>query len=178
MDCLVPSWVQLTTSQKEARRKEAAKLLLAGVPQVDVAKKFGVKPQTVFDWKTALEQEGMKGLDAVPKSGRPTKLTEAQRAKLETLLDAGPAAAGFDAQLWSGAEVRELIVREFDVEFHEKYVPRLLRNLGFRLRMPDREALEKDQAKKAAWRAATWEYSKKNSRKAVRSSSSTKRATR
>lgn len=160
----VPAWVDLTSTQKAVRRGKAARDLRAGMSQAEVARKYGVTPQSVWAWNQRLAKDGLAGMRSRPQTGRPTKLNEAQCRDLLEVLLAGPEHAGFDGiHLWNGRQILEVIRRDFGVDFHEKYVQRLLRNLGFRLRMPDRQALEKDLEKKRAWRQGVWEYAKKNS---------------
>ena len=178
MVSVAPAWVKLNRAQMEARRLAAAKDLLAGVSQVEVARKYGVKPPSVNVWKRRLEQEGIDGLRLRPKSGRPTKLSKADGERLVKALLASPRAAGFQTDVWTGPQVKRFVAAKFGVDFHEKSVPRVLRDLGFRLRMPDREAIEKDPARKAEWLREAWPQAKKNSPTAKRSSSSTKPHTR
>jgi len=178
MGHVVPSWVTLSTKDKEARRLAAARDLLDGMPQVEVATKYGVKRQTVHIWKKWLDKKGLDGLTSRPRSGRPTKLNEEQcRALVEVLLK-GPREQGFRTDAWNSRRVQRVIEQAFGVEYHVNHVPRLLRSLGFRPRKPDRQALEKDEAAKQAWLETTWEYCKKNSSPAGRSSSSTKQVIR
>ena len=162
MNAIAPAWVKLTTSQKEARRRAAARDLRRGVPQVEVARKYGVAPQTVFLWKQALEAEGLAGLRSKPRAGRPAKLSEKQCDDLVRFLLAGPRQHGFATDAWNGTRVGQVIRQEFGVEYHRAHISRLLHRLGFRPRLPDREAIEKDPAAKREWLERTWEYAKKN----------------
>lgn len=62
--------------------------------------------------------------------GRPTKLDERRRRRLEELLLKGPLAAGFATDLWTCPRVAELIERNFEVAYHVDLVGRLLHELG------------------------------------------------
>ena len=54
----------------EARRKQTVRLLKrTDMSVAEVAEVEGVSRQAVNDWKNTYEEEGMKGLDAVPNSG-------------------------------------------------------------------------------------------------------------
>lgn len=162
VDRIAPSWVKLTAEQKEARRLEAAKDLAAGMAQADVARKYGVRKQTVHIWKAWIAEGGVDRLKRRPKTGRRPKLAEKDAEKLVKILLAGPRKHGFRTDAWNSRRVQQVIVDKFGVEYSVTHVPKLLRGLGFRPRMPDRQAIEKDPAKKKAWLDSTWELAKKN----------------
>ncbi len=44
-------------------------------------------------------------------------LDEQQLARLESVLEAGPLAAGFDDQRWTLARIRDLVARRFGVQY-------------------------------------------------------------
>jgi transposase len=73
-----------------------------------------------------------KARDAEP------KLDRAQREGLAEILRAGPRAAGWSADLWTGRRVAEVVRGEFGVRYNPRYVPSLLRSLGFAWRKPRR----------------------------------------
>lgn len=162
VDRVAPSWVKLTAGQKEARRLEAARDLRAGVAQADVARKYGVTKQTVHIWKRWMEEGGDARLKARPKTGRRPKLDEKQTERLVKLILAGPRKHGFRTDAWNSRRVQQVILDKLGVEYAVNHVPKLLHGLGFRPRMPDRQAIEKDPAKKEEWLGATWELAKKN----------------
>lgn len=138
----------------------AARDLRKGVPQVEVARKYGVRPQAVHQWKKRLDAEGLDALRGRPKTGRPVKLSEKQAQQLVKILAAGPEKRGH--AVWSSRKVQALIEERFGVQFSANHVPKLLRRLGFRLRMPDRQAMEKDLVGKRAWIESTAADLKKN----------------
>ncbi len=65
---------KLTAEQLEERRLEAARLLRSGRhSQAAIGRQLGVSPSTVCEWAQRLEEEGLRGLKAQPRTGRPSK---------------------------------------------------------------------------------------------------------
>jgi|SRR5687767_896269 len=124
----------------------------------DVARDLGVDDQTVRAWRRAYRAGGRPALASRKPTGRPPRLTAAQRARLADLLAAGPpAACGFAGRhLWTQQLVADLVVREFGVTYHHDHVGVILRDLGFTHQKPARRARERDEARIEAWRRDAW----------------------
>ncbi|WNZ62002.1 helix-turn-helix domain-containing protein [Myxococcus sp. MxC21-1] len=87
---------KLSAEQLEERRLEAARLLRSGsYTQAEVARQLGVGPSTVCEWARSLQQEGVSALKSRPRTGRPSRLTDAQGHQVKRLVEAGAKAAGF-----------------------------------------------------------------------------------
>lgn len=109
--------------------------------------------------------------------GAKPKLDTRARQRLLRLLAAGPEAAGFAGQLWTCRRIAELVHREFGVSYHVRYLPALLKSLGWSVQKPKRRALERNQSAIDAWVAKDWPRIKKRPGDSERrSSSSTKPA--
>ena len=144
--------------QLERRRLQAWKLLREGLAPVEVARKLGVARRSVRRWRALGEH---KKLAALPASGRPAKLTEAQREELVGRLLDGPLACGYPTPLWTCPRIAELIRRRFKVRYHVSHLGRLLRTLGFSPQKPERQARERDEAATQGWVRETWPRVKK-----------------
>lgn len=72
------------------------------------------------------------GLAGVASRGQATRcrLDEGQLTALDAALEAGPLAAGWRDQRWTLARVRDLVAREFKVEYTVPGIWYLLRRLG------------------------------------------------
>jgi transposase len=92
----------------ERRRLRAIDLLQRDVPVHVVADRLGVDRRSVRRWKRAHRGRGRAGLRARPASGRPPKLTAAQRKQLARLVVAGPEAAGYATSLWTCRRVQRV----------------------------------------------------------------------
>ena len=80
-------------------RLEAAGLIEAGAGDREIAKRFRVSRMSVNRWRRALAAGGREALASKGAGGAQCKLSPAQVAELESVLDAGPAAAGSTSSL-------------------------------------------------------------------------------
>lgn len=82
---------------------EAAALFAVGVPAEQVAKRLRVSPRSAYRWKAAWTAGGADALASKGPLGPPCRLSPRMQAKLAVMLEAGPAAHGWDDQVWAGA---------------------------------------------------------------------------
>lgn len=160
----------------ERRRREAVKLLRQGMAPVEVAEQLGVDRRSVRRWRAAFEAGGKKALAARPTPGRPCKLSERERARLEQVLLKGARAAGYPTDLWTCPRVAAVIKKRFRVGYHVDHVGRLLRSMGWSPQKPVRRARERDEKAIRRWVKETWPRVKKRARDKKRRSSSSTRA--
>jgi transposase len=86
---------ELTREQMAERRAEGVRMLQAReMSQAQIARKLGVSEATISKWKKVLEESGPTGLEAWKASGRPPKLSAAQKEQLVEKLEEGARAAG------------------------------------------------------------------------------------
>jgi putative transposase len=146
----------------EERRREGAKLLKAGkLSHTAIAQRLGVSGAAVGQWAKQLAQGGLRALRSQAASGRPARLTDAQKQALRRTLKGGALAAGFPTDRWTMGRVCQLIEREFGVRYHVKYINRLLSTLGWSLQQPLPRAAERDEDLIRAWLAQDWPRIKK-----------------
>jgi transposase len=84
------------------------------------------------------------------------RLDEDQLAELDRVLDAGPAASGWEDQRWTLARIRDLIAATFGVRYTIPGTWYLLRRRGWSCQLGARRATERDDGaievrKKEAW---------------------------
>src|SRR3954467_8330684 len=90
------------TAAWEERRMIAANMFEQGKRTAEVVATVKAAPSTVCQWRRAYDKGGRPALVGRPPTGRPRKLTDAQRQQLPALLAQGPAAHGYaDAHLWT-----------------------------------------------------------------------------
>ncbi len=151
----------LTRTQMAERRSEGIRLLEGGkTSQAEIARQLGVSPAAVSMCAKKLRQ-GKKSLQASISSGRPSKLSAEQKARLAQTLQAGAMAAGFATERWTQARVRQVIKREFGVNYHPNYISRVLHGLGWSVQKPETRAIERDEALIRAWLNQDWPRIKK-----------------
>jgi transposase len=156
----------------ERRRREAAKLFAKGVRQAEVARRLDVSRQSVSRWFQAWSEQGEAGLSSAGRAGRLPRLSDEQRARVDAELRRGPAAHGYETQLWTLARVAEVIERTTGARFHPGHVWRLLREMGWTRQRPARRAAERDEQEIARWIKEEWPRVKKAPGGAGRGSSS------
>lgn len=122
-----------------------------------VARALRVSTKSVYQWRRAWRTGGEAALASKGPGGSPCKLDEAQLAQLSAVLDAGPAASGWDQdQRWTLARVATLVMRLFGVSYSLRGISFLLHRLGFTAQVPAHRAAERNEAAIAEWRAVTW----------------------
>jgi transposase len=148
------------TAQERARRERvrlaAAELIESGASDREVAKRFRVSRMSANRWRRALAAGGRTALASRGAAGARCKLTAAQVAELEEVLDAGPAACGYADQCWTLARIADQVWQRFGVEYTLAGMDVLLHRLGWSVQVPARRAAERDEDKIARWREDTW----------------------
>ena len=153
---------KLSREQMEERRLEGARLIKRGeMSHAAIARQLGVSRAAIRNWAKQLEAGGLRRLRRRKATGRPPKLNPAQRRELKRLLRRGALAAGFASDRWSMDRVRQLIKQVFGIEYHPKYLNRLLRQLGWSPQVPLPRAVERDEALIQAWLQHDWPRIKK-----------------
>lgn len=154
-----------SASALQRRRERAVALVRAGLRPVDVARKLGVTQRAVRYWQAAFRRSGLAGLAARPAPGRPSRLTEAGKAKLDEALLAGARAAGFPTDLWTCPRVAEVIRRRFGIRYHVDHVGRVLHAMGWSPQRPTRRAVERDEPRIEQWVKEQWPAIEKGRRR-------------
>ena len=143
-------------ARRERVRLAAAEMIEAGASDREVAEQFRVSRMSANRWRRALASGGREALASKGAGGAQCKLTPAQAAELEAVLEAGPAAAGYADQCWTLARVAEQGWRLSGVEYTLAGMAVLLHRLGWSVQVPALRAAERDEEKIARWREDTW----------------------
>jgi transposase len=144
-------------ARREQIRLSAAELIEAGASDREVARRFRVSRMSVNRWRRTLAAGGRAALASKGAGGAKCKLTAPQLRELATLLDAGPAAWGWDEdQCWTLARITEVVRHRFGVEYTLAGMDLLLHRIGWSVQVPARRAAERNEAAIAAWREETW----------------------
>jgi putative transposase len=88
----------------------------------------GVKKTVGYIWQDRWNEEGYKGLIPRFAGGRPSKLSKEQKDRLLQLLE--------QKDNWTSEEVRDLVHKEFNVEYTLKQIRIILKNYGMRCAKP------------------------------------------
>ena len=90
------------------RDRLRAQIVLAaarGRDNARIAADLGVTADTVRKWRGRFAERGMPGLEDLPRSGRPRRISEADRAAVVALACQLPAATGVPLSRWTGPEL-------------------------------------------------------------------------
>jgi len=150
-----------TAEQLQERRFRAMSLLEEGLSQSEVARRLGVVPSAVSQWKKARAEGGDEALVASIHPGPTPKLSPKKCERLLTYLKQGPRKHGWSTELWTLPRIAELVERKFDVSYDQSGVWRLLVRLGWSCQKPERRGRERDQAAIDRWRNLDWPRIKK-----------------
>ena len=131
-------------ARREQLRLAAAELIEAGASDREVARHFRVSRMSANRWRRALAAGGRAALASRGAGGAKCKLTGPQLRELATLLDAGPAAFGWDEdQCWTLARITEVVHRRFAVEYTLAGMDLLLHRIGWSVQVPARRTAER-----------------------------------
>jgi putative transposase len=92
------------------------------------ASKSGVTKRIGYIWQDRWNEEGYEGLKPKYGGGRHAQITDEQKKELKEILS--------ERDDWTTKEIRKLINHEFGIEFSEKHVRTILRNLGLKFARP------------------------------------------
>src|SRR4029077_12454510 len=140
----------------ERVRLAAAELIEAGANDREVAKRVRGSRKWASRCRRARAAGGRPALATKGAGGARCKLTAAQVAELEEVLDAGAAACGYADQCWTLARIADQVWQRFGVEYTLAGMDVLLHRLGWSVQVPARRAAERDEDKIAAWKEETW----------------------
>src|SRR5215468_394512 len=143
-------------ARQEQVRLAAAGLIESGAGDREVARRFRVSRMPANRWRRALAAGGRSALASKGAGGARCKLTPAQLGELAAVLEAGPAAQGWEDQCWTLARITEVIWRRFGVEYTLAGADLLVHRIGWSVQFPARQAAERDEARIAAWRQEVW----------------------
>src|SRR5436309_7564538 len=144
-------------ARREQVRLAAAELIEAGASDREVARRFRVSRMSANRWRRALAAGGRAALASKGAGGARCKLSPVQLRELEMVLDAGPAAWGWDEdQCWTLARIAELVRRRFGVDYTLAGLDLLLHRIGWSVQVPARQAAERDEAAIERWKQVSW----------------------
>jgi transposase len=148
------------TAEERARRERvrlaAAEWIEEGASDREVAARFRVSRMSANRWRRALAAGGRPALGSMGAGGARCKLSAAQLDELQVLLDAGPAAWGWEDQCWTLPRIAEVVRTRFDVDYTLPGLDLLLHRIGWSVQVPARRAAERDEEQIAAWREERW----------------------
>ena len=114
-----------------ARRLLSLAAVRDGMNRADAARIGGMDRQTLRDWVHRFNQEGPDGLLDHKATGGVPRLSPEQKAELSNLVEKGPEREIDGVVRWRRVDLQGVIKQRFGVEYHERYVGKILKALGF-----------------------------------------------
>jgi transposase len=139
----------------QSRRLLSLAAILDGMSRQDAARVGGMDRQTLRDWVHRFNAAGPDGLKDAWYEGPKSRLSPAQKAELAGIVETGPDPAVDGVVRWRRIDLKRVIAERFGVQYHERHVGTLLKQLGFshisaRPRHPGQDARIVDEFKKTS----------------------------
>lgn len=144
-----------------------------GLTAVQVAAALEVSTKSAYTWRRAWVAGGEQALASKGTPGPQRRLSDAQVQRLISVLQAGPAAAGWvEDQRWTLARVCTMIGRMFHTTVAVSTAWELLHRAGFTPQQPIARAVERDEQAIEHWKRYQWPAVKESRAGWVRGSAS------
>jgi transposase len=115
----------------QSRRLLSLAAVVDGMNRTEAARIGGMDRQTLRDWVHRFNQFGPDGLLDRHAGGVEPRLSEERKAELAALVEAGPDRASDGVVRWRRVDLQRVIKERFNIDFHERYVGTILKQLGF-----------------------------------------------
>lgn len=98
---------------------------------------------TISDWLRRIENEGLHRIYSIKQTGKPSKLSKDQLDYLYGVLEKSPEEKGIPFKIWTTSLVQYVIKKLFDVLYKIRNVRKIVKKLGFSLKVPRQENIKK-----------------------------------
>ena len=115
----------------QSRRLLSLAAVRDGMDRGPAAKIGGMDRQTLRDWVHRFNASGPEGLIDNWTSGPTARLSPDQLAEFARIVEAGPDRKVDGVVRWRRVDLKRVIAERFGVDFHPRYVGKLLQKLGF-----------------------------------------------
>ena len=128
---------ELRTSARRSKNVNQSRRLLSlaavrdGMDRGAAAKVGGMDRQTLRDWVHRFNAAGPEGLFDNWTEGPKPRLSAEQLAQFAQIVEAGPDREVDGVVRWRRLDLKRFIAERFGVDFHPRYVGKLLHKLGF-----------------------------------------------
>ncbi len=115
----------------QSRRLLSLAAVQDGMDRGAAAKIGGMDRQTLRDWVDRFNASGPEGLFDNWTDGPKPRLSEDQLIQFARIVEAGPDREQDGVVRWRRVDLKRVIAERFGVDFHPRYVGKLLKKLGF-----------------------------------------------
>lgn len=117
---------KIPTPRSVIHRLRSVRRVLRGLSAVKVGWMYGDSPRAVAYWVTRFKAHGARGLEVLPRSGRPSKINSEQMKKLKTFVIKSRA----KSQRVSGGVLATFIKKAFGVTLTSRQCGRILKRMS------------------------------------------------
>lgn len=145
------SKVKLKSLYKKEKNSKAKIRLLAAILRKEgkslseISSSIQKPIMTISDWLRRIEDEGLHRIYSIKQTGKPSKLTKEQLNRLEKILDESPEKQGIPFKIWTTSLVQYIIKKVFDIMYQIRNIRKIVKKLGFRLKVPRQENIKKSE---------------------------------
>ena len=98
---------------------------------------------TISDWLRRIENEGLHKIYSIKQTGKPSRLSKDQLDYLYKVLEKSPEEKDIPFKIWTTSLVQYVIKKLFDVLYKTRNVRKIVKKLGFSLKVPRQENIKK-----------------------------------
>lgn len=150
--------------QQKARNEIIINMSKQGYSQHAIAKAVGLDQSRISQLLNAYREDPDTFFDN-HYQGKPPKISAEQKSRLEELLINGAEAYGFQGDVWTAARIKMVIKETFNIDYHERHIPKLLKKMDFTLQKPRLVDSRQSPEKVNEWREEKAPAIKKKPRK-------------
>lgn len=147
---------QLSHEVLEHYRFRAVELYKSGEMVKDIARFFGIHPNSISRWLITYRRKGEKALLGRKATGRPPKLSWVEFSGILSDLKRPTTDFGFETPLWTCKRVRYLIHQRTGKWLDISNVWRWLGKLGLSNKKPERRVIEQNPKEAKRWLKEEW----------------------
>ena len=115
----------------QSRRLLSLAAVRDGMDRGEAARIGGMDRQTLRDWVHRLNAAGPDGLFDNWTDGPTPRLSPDQLAELAKIVETGPDRKTDGVVRWRRIDLKRVIAERFNADYHQRYVGKLLKKLGF-----------------------------------------------
>jgi len=109
---------------------------------------YRVTHKQICNWADRFDAEGIKGLCIKPGRGRHSYLSDEQKYQIQSDLLKNPEEFGYNTANWSGPLMRDHIRTNYQIEYSQASVYKLMHELGFSFQRAKAIYPERDEDKR------------------------------
>jgi transposase len=148
--------------ERKVRNEIIANLFETGMSQSDIGKIVNLGQRMISTLFTKLSQK--QPLTSKSPGGQ-SRLSEIELSKLPNLLEKGSESYGFSGDYWTHARVGYVINQEFNVQYEDKQVGRILALINWTRQKPQKKDAQQSAAKVEKWQKEDLPALKKSDRR-------------